>query len=136
MPLHTASTTLYTIKLVPAQRLSLPPKHPSLFPQNIWGSHSYQRTQPFLFYNSRHTNQPFSIHSLCATFNPFNLFQSLHIIIIFFTSTSAESQRCYSVGMLIYFAPVHPWSISLEQIPSESLFHCSTAVKQCIGLTV
>lgn len=104
----TASTILYTFKLVPAQHSSWLSKHASLSP-NIWGSHSYQHTWSItihprflsvfpLLQQSKFKSALYHPLSLCYISFPHP--QSLSAL-FFFTWTSAESWRCNTVHSLL-----------------------------------
>lgn len=107
----TASTILYTFKLVPAQPVltfeislffSPARKHLGF---TFVPTYSFQHIQSFLSSNNQHTNQPFN-HPLSLCYISFPT--STVCLFCLFSCTSAESLRCNSEGMLIKSSTVHP----------------------------
>lgn len=133
----TASTVLYTCKLVPAQRLSLLPKHPS-FPPKTAGDHI--RTDILaptcsVFPLIRQSTYKSALCLPLLCYMSFPQPQSLSVLFIF-TCTSAESRRCNSEGMLINFShprtrPSHTDSLRIL----APLQHCGSTMRRFVCVT-
>ncbi len=129
----TEQTNLYTFELVPAQRLSLLFKHPSVFPQTS-GVHIRTNildpTSSAFHLLQQPTYKSVLYHPLSLCYISFTSTVCLHY---YFTCTSAESQRCDGEGMLIYFPQVRPHTCPSH---AESKFRCSNAEAQWVDLSL
>lgn len=134
----TASVAWYQYKLVPAQHSFSLPKHPS-FPQNIWGSPSYQHAP-----SNRHSLTIWPSICTSALYNPLSSCyisfpHPQSICIIFFLLLLCwvtKVQQSRNVNSLVVGPSSHSSSLHRSFWILVPLQHCSRRTDRFVCLTV